>query len=84
METVELDALSDSLREIIPQYIGKYIKFSNGCYVSLSEDVGMFWGTTPYGLDWGCNADDAFIDSITDFVSYWNDPRDERGQLIDL
>ncbi|MDQ2077380.1 hypothetical protein [Marinimicrobium sp. ABcell2] len=57
-------------------------EFHNGCWLSLPAVDGMYWGSTPYGIDWGCNAGSGAPQAICTWVQFWNDNRDEAGRLI--
>lgn len=72
--------LADQLRISI----GECICFSNGCWLSLKDEDGFFWGTNPYGLDWACNAGANWVQSVLSWLSYWDEPRDETGSLIEF
>lgn len=58
------------------------VTFHNGCWLALPAEDGMYWGITPYGTDWGCNAGPGAPQAISTWVQYWNDNRDEAGRLI--
>ena len=62
---------------------GNSLKFSSGCWLSLSNDNGMLWGECPYGQVWGCNAQGDFVSAILNWLAYWNEPRTETGALIE-
>ena len=82
---VEIDSDDKaSLANNIQAYLGKSIQFSNGCWVSLEDDNGVFWGVSPYNQDWGCNTNDDYIKSIMNWIKYWDEPRTETGELIKL
>jgi hypothetical protein len=68
----------------IKKQLGKNVTFSNGCYVSLVTDDGVFWGQCPYGTTWACNDTDGFADKIATWVDYWNAPRDETGTKLNI
>lgn len=61
---------------------GRYAEFSNGCSLNLKDDHGTHWGSTPYGTDWACDAGAGAIQSIKDWLAYWNEDRDENGNLM--
>lgn len=58
------------------------VEFHNGCRLALPAQDGAYWGTTPYGTDWCCNAGSDAPQAISTWVQYWNDNRDEAGRLI--
>lgn len=80
----EIDVISPDLRKQLSDSLGFRIRFSNGCYINLKDDNGVFWGTGPYGLDWICNSDESWIDSVCAWLKYWNENRDEAGNIIDV
>lgn len=57
--------------------------FYNGCWLSLSEDGGVYWGTDPYGRDWCCDAGQRLRGSLRNWITFWNAPRDELGNLLE-
>lgn len=59
-----------------------FVEFQNGCWLSLVAEDGAYWGTTPYGTDWACNADTSAPLAIRAWVQYWNEARDESGDLF--
>lgn len=59
--------------------MGQSVRFSNGCWLKLVDDNGIFWGDTPYGLSWGCNVDQEWLNKVLNWLAYWDEPRDERG-----
>lgn len=80
---LEIETVANiDLRSQLLAAIGRNVKFSNGCWLSLKDDEGMFWGDTPYGIIWGCNSDDDWLDSVLTWLSYWDEDRDEAGRLI--
>lgn len=72
------------LLEFLSQNLGNNINFDNGCFLSLKDDNGFIWGTDPYGQDWGCNLDDGWESKIKSWLEYWDESRDEWGQLCDI
>ena len=38
----------------------------------------------PSGETWGCSAAGHFVESIVNWISYWDKPRAETGTLIKL
>lgn len=72
------------LRNEVIASLGNIVCFSNGCWLDLRDDNGMYWGTTPYGLDWGCNANENWITSVLTWLEFWDAPRDESGNLVKL
>lgn len=85
MATIELTANHHGvLNARLPECIGHYIRFSNGCQLSLEESGGMFEGADPYGKPWMCQAEHDYIARVIAWLDFWNEDRDERGQLIDV
>ncbi|ENK3145453.1 hypothetical protein WE348_22180 (plasmid) [Alteromonas macleodii] len=76
--------VNTSLEDHVKKNIGGTIVFNNGCWIDLTEEDGMFWGITPYGETWGCSAADNVVESIVNWISYWDKPRTETGALIKL
>lgn len=76
--------VNTSLEVHIQKNIGVALLFHNGCWIDLTEEDGMFWGSTPYGETWGCSAAGHFVESIVNWISYWDKPRTEPGALIKL
>lgn len=79
------DAMRSVLTELqdeIASMTEREVTFSNGCWLSLVEDGGMYWGTTPYGTDWGCEAGPRLKDSVGNWLAYWNAPRSESGSHL--
>lgn len=72
----------EALRAELPDFVGAMITFSNGCVIVLQEEAGCFWGDNPYGVLFGIEADDGWVDALIRKLAYWNDPRDEKGLLI--
>lgn len=69
---------SDDLKNLdknIKANIGNCVQFTNGCWIELIEDSGMFWGECPYSKVWGCKADNDYIDTIVSWIEYWNKAR---------
>jgi hypothetical protein len=60
----------------------RQVTFFNGCSLSLLADDGVYWGTTPYGLDWCCDAGLRLGESLCRWIAYWNTPRTESGEPI--
>ena len=56
---------------------------NNGCWLSLVEDDGLYWGTTPYGVDWACNAGSRLGERLCNWIVFWNTPRNEQGIPLD-
>lgn len=82
---VEIDSDDKTnLAQNILTNLGNQIQFSNGCWVSLEDDNGMFWGVCPYNQDWGCNSNDDYIEPIMNWIKYWDEPRTETGEEIKL
>ena len=76
---------SDDLKNLdknIKANIGNCVRFTNGCWLELIEDSGMFWGECPYSKVWGCKVDDNYIDTIVSWIEYWNEARTESGSPI--
>ena len=74
----DLEALGAEL----PQLIGSFVTFSNGCVICLHAEAGSFWGDSPYGELFGVEADKDWVESLLNTLAYWNQPRDEKGLLI--
>lgn len=70
------------LREQIRLNLGNCVQFTNGCWLDLVEDEGKFWGECPYSNVWGCKVDDAYIDTIIDWLQFWNEARTEEGEKV--
>lgn len=68
---------------MLMKLLGSHILFSNGCSLSLINEGGVYWGSTPYGLDWACNADENWVDAVMSWLNFWDHPRRENGQLLD-
>ena len=82
---IQVDSEDKNILEpILLANIGNTIAFWNGCWLSLVEDNGVFWGETPYGTTWACNAYQATTGCILEWLRFWDEPRDERGDLIGL
>lgn len=58
------------------------VEFHNGCWLALPAQGNAYWGTTPYGTDWSCNADTSAPGIIASWIHFWNETRDEAGGLI--
>lgn len=80
---IDLNTQDKHIVKKIKNSVGQTIEFSNGCWLNMVEDNGVFWGVTPYGQDWCCNVDINFVDVVFKWVLYWNEPRSENGQLLD-
>lgn len=70
------------LRKQIEESKGRFVTFSNGCWLSLRSEDGHICGTNPYGQDWFCNAVDGWEDSVLRWLSYWDSSRDETGSRL--
>ncbi len=82
---VEIDSDDkENLANLIKSNIGNSVEFSNGCWLSLKDDDGIYWGECPYGQNWCCNSDDGFIESVIKWIAYWDEPRTETGELVEL
>jgi len=82
---IKINTLNNSLlRNEVSDCIDKIVCFSNGCWLDLREDNGLYWGTTPYGLDWACNANENWLTSVLTWLEFWDAPRDESGNLVVL
>lgn len=79
-----LDTTKDKSQrqEFIKANQGNIIEFQNGCWLRLIEDNGIYWGVTPYGQDWACNADHEFLEKAMNWLNYWDENRTETGQLV--
>lgn len=83
-DKIELDTENNpNLPEQLKAAMGKEIKCSNGCSLYLIDEEGLFWGVSPYGLDWACNSDDRWLESVLNWLSFWNEPRTETGFFCD-
>jgi hypothetical protein len=83
MLTVNVDSDDKSTLALnLQSNVGNNIQFSNGCWVSLKVDNGLYLGECPYGLIWGCNSSGDFVKSIINWVEYWDVPRTETGALV--
>jgi hypothetical protein len=77
---IELDSYDlKSLRKQLKSLLGQTVRFSNGCYLSLVEDAGNFWGDDPYGQCWCCGAGEHATNAIAKWLEFWNEARDEKG-----
>ena len=72
----------EALRTELPQLIGSFVAFSNGCVICLQEEAGSFWGDSPYGELFGIEADKDWVEKLIKTLAYWNEPRNEKGLLI--
>ncbi|OUX83982.1 MAG: hypothetical protein CBB95_17515 [Alteromonas sp. TMED35] len=72
----------DGLDRKIKANIGNCIQFTNGCWLDLIEDDGMYWGECPYSNVWGCNVNDDYIDTIITWLKFWNEAHTENGEII--
>ncbi len=85
MNRIDVPAITNDERRVsIIEHQGKRLDFSNGCHLHNSEEHGLIWGCDPYGSDWACNAGDNQVESILEWLAYWDEPRDETGSLLDL
>lgn len=73
---------NENLRDELAGALGRKVDFSNGCWLDLNDDNGIFWGVTPYGVDWGCNSEEGWLDTVIKWLSFWNEDRDEQGNLL--
>lgn len=84
MIAVEIDSDNkELLAASINANMGKSVQFSNGCWISLKEEGGMFWGVSPYGLDWPCSTSGDAVSKIINWIVYWDKSRSETGELIE-
>lgn len=58
------------------------VQFFNGCWLSLVPDNGMYFAATPYGVD-HFFAEGRLENTLKEWLDYWDDDRDETGQLIE-
>jgi hypothetical protein len=58
------------------------VEFHNGCVIHLISDDGLYWGNSPYGVEWACNADSQHVSTIATWVRYWDIARDETGRKL--
>lgn len=72
----------EAVREALISMIGERVDFSNGCTVFLIDDNGIYWGTNPYGVDHGWNADGDYVRKVVAWLEYWNEARDEQGRML--
>lgn len=73
-----LKALSDQIHE----QTNKSVQFSNGCWLSLVDDDGICFASTPYGQE--CAFATSRLDYlIPSWIAYWSESRDEAGRLIE-
>ena len=77
-----IDSTDINIESILMDSLGEKVEFTNGCSLILVDDDGLFWGTSPYGLDWACNSNEGWVESVFRWLSYWNDDRDESGVLM--
>lgn len=83
IEYVEISTQdNENLEDQILEAMGRSIEFSNGCSLHLTDAGGIYWGTDPYGIDWGCNADVGWLTTVLKCLAYWDEPRCERGGLL--
>ena len=59
--------------------VGESIDFDNGCTVYFDEDLWV--GVCPYGTD-NLFINDNDINKVTEWLKFWNDDRDEHGNLL--
>ncbi|MEV3801940.1 hypothetical protein RI528_00105 [Aeromonas veronii] len=72
----------EAVKEALISSIGGRVDFSNGCTVFLMDDYGIYWGTNPYGVDHGWNADSDYLHKVIEWIEYWNVARDEQGRIL--
>lgn len=73
-----------TLEREIKIHLGDSVSFTNGCYLQLKPENGMIFGDSPYGTMWGCRYNDDYINTIVNWLKYWNDDRCENGQLLQV
>lgn len=78
---MEINTEAINIDLLIRESLGSQVVFSNGCYLSLVDSDGVFFGENPYGQVWACNKKD-YLESIKKWLLFWDEPRDERGCLI--
>lgn len=77
----QFDGDSSKFIEFIPHLLGQTVHLYNGCTVFLKERIfGMIPVSSPYGVD-SYMPDFA---TLGKWLSYWDGPRTETGELIDL
>lgn len=81
---LEATFLLQQLAPHISKSKGLSVTFHNGCWLSLQAEDGLYWGATPYGVDWACSASAGAHGAILRWIDFWNEPRDERGALLPL
>lgn len=80
---VEIDSdKKEMLAVSIMENLGNNLQFSNGCWISLKDDNGIFWGVSPYGQNWGCNSGANAVTAIMNWIAYWDVPRTETGENV--
>lgn len=70
-----------SLQQWLNENIGKQVEFANHCSVWLEDDY--VWRTTPYNVDDAINYDEGWEEAIRCWLEFWDEPRNERGDLLD-
>ena len=70
-----------ALSVFLQTHWGNAIRFGNGCTIHLEDDDEVIWGGDPYGQDWGCDYEPGWEAEIHTWLLYWDEPRDEAGQL---
>lgn len=80
----DLNDLLQQLASHISERKGQSVTFHNGCWLSLNAEEGFYWGVTPYGVDWACNASEDAEVAIRRWIDFWNDSRNEGGALISV
>jgi hypothetical protein len=86
MDTLNITVLTNRTAEIVdfmPFLMGRHVRLSNGCSLHLTKhdvEEQRYAGTNPYGMDAYFDS----IDSIKDWLDFWDAPRDEYGILTSL
>lgn len=84
MKTLEIiSANNESLFDELVQAQRKeaHVCFSNGLQIWFNNDDGLYWGSDPYGLDFGISVE-AWLPTLMSKLDYWNVDRDEHGNEI--
>jgi len=73
---------NECLRREIESLVGSSVRFSNGCWLNLKDDGGLFWGDDPYVQAWACNVTDDWLETVLNWIAFWDEPRTESKELM--
>lgn len=71
-----------SLSDQILKKTDQSVQFTNGCWLSLVDDGGICFASTPYGQECAF-ATSRLNEIIPSWIAYWSESRDETGKLIE-